>query len=351
MLCWATMDHPLVLKARRLADERLFPEALHTDAAERVPEHLLRALADAGLFGLVGPAEHGGLGLALGAGPFSDVVEALASGCLTTTFVWVQHHGALHALATSGNTPLARAWLPDLCAGRRRAGLALSGSRPGPTPLRALPAPGGWRLEGRVPWMTGWGLVDAVLTTARTDDERSLSAWVEPLTSRTLDATPQRLLAASASSSVELGFRSHFVPDDHVVALAPYIAPPPHDAGGRSNGSFALGVARRACQLLGASPLDAELDARRRQLDGADDEGLPQARAAAVELALRASAALITSQGSRSIVLDAHAQRLAREALFLLVFGSRPAIKRALLGTLLGPALDSGGIEPSSAER
>jgi alkylation response protein AidB-like acyl-CoA dehydrogenase len=330
------MDDPVVLEARRLADERLFPEALHTDAAERVAEPLLGALANAGLFGLVGPPEHGGLGLALGAGPFSDVVEALASGCLATTFVWVQHHGALHALATSDNTALARAWLPDLCAGRRRAGLALSGSRPGPDPLRARPEPGGWRLEGRAPWMTGWGLVDAVLTTARTDDERALSAWVEPRASDTLEAAPQRLLAANASCTVELGFHSHFVPDERVVALAPYVPPPPHDAGGRSNGSFALGVARRACQLLGPSPLDAELHARRRQLDGADDERLAAARAAAVELSLRASAALITSQGSRSIVRDAHAQRLAREALFLLVFGSRPAIKQALLGSLLG---------------
>jgi alkylation response protein AidB-like acyl-CoA dehydrogenase len=329
------MIDAVVQAARRLADEQLFPEALQTDAAERVPEHLLRALADAGLFGLVGPREHGGLELGLGAGPFSEVVEALASGCLTTTFVWVQHHGALHALASSDNTALAAAWLPDLCAGRRRAGLALSGSRPGPDPLSARPAPGGWLLDGRVPWMTGWGLVHAVLATARSDDdERVLSAWLNPVASDSLRVSPQRLLAANASCTVELGLHAHFVPNERVVALEPYLPPPPHDGGGRSNGSFALGVARRACLLLGPGPLDAELDARRRQLDAAGDESLAAARAAAVELSLRASAALITSQGSRSIVLDSHAQRLAREALFLLVFGSRPAIKRALLAEL-----------------
>jgi hypothetical protein len=168
------------------------------------------------------------------------------------------------------------------------------------------------------------------------DDERVLSTWLEPLPSATLEATPQRLLTANASCTVELGLRSHFVPDERVVALVPYVPPPPHEAGGRSNGSFALGVARRACQLLGPSPLDAELHAHRRQLDGADDEHLAAARAAAVELSFGASAALITSQGSRSIVQGAHAQRLAREALFLLVFGSRPAINQALLGSLLG---------------
>src|SRR5690606_8642047 len=178
----------------------LFPEALATDAAERVPEHLLRALADAGLFGLCGPREHGGRAPEPGStGAFSDIVEALASGCLSTTFVWVQHHFALHALAGSSNTALAGAWLADLCSGRRRAGLALSGSRPGPEPLAARPVPGGWSLEGHVPWMTGWGLVDAVLTSARSDDQRALSVWLDPVASETVHVTPPRFVATHPS--------------------------------------------------------------------------------------------------------------------------------------------------------
>jgi hypothetical protein len=61
---------------------------------------------------------------------------------------------------------------------------------------------------------------------------------------------------------------------------------------------------------------------------------MAQARAAASELAVRAAAALAVSDGSKSIMTGQHPQRLAREALFLLVFGSRPAIKRALLRRL-----------------
>ena len=63
------------------------------------------------------------------------------------------------------------------------------------------------------------------------------------------------------------------------------------------------------------------------------------ARAAACELALRATAALLVSQGSTAILADQDAQRLAREALFLLVFGSRPPIKQALAGLLSGPGV------------
>jgi hypothetical protein len=57
-------------------------------------------------------------------------------------------------------------------------------------------------------------------------------------------------------------------------------------------------------------------------------------RSAESELALRAAAALAVRDGASAITVDAHPQRLAREALFLLVFGSRPAIKSELVARL-----------------
>ena len=102
----------------------------------------------------------------------------------------------------------------------------------------------------------------------------------------------------------------------------------------RVNGSLALGLVRRCVRLLGPGPLDDELAACRERLDDALTAGaaaMAQARAAASELAVRATAALAVRDGSRSVTVDQHAQRLAREAVFLLVFGSRPGIKSALL--------------------
>jgi hypothetical protein len=51
---------------------------------------------------------------------------------------------------------------------------------------------------------------------------------------------------------------------------------------------------------------------------------------------MQAAAALVAVQGSRAILVDEHPQRLAREALFLLVFASRPAIKERLSRRLTG---------------
>jgi len=75
------------------------------------------------------------------------------------------------------------------------------------------------------------------------------------------------------------------------------------------------------------------VDACRERLDAAvaDAAAMAEARAAASELAVRAAAALAVRDGSRAVAVDQHPQRLSREALFLLVFGSRPGIKSGLL--------------------
>jgi hypothetical protein len=86
-----------------------------------------------------------------------------------------------------------------------------------------------------------------------------------------------------------------------------------------------------------AAALDGELPAIRAALDAAGPGSMPAARAAAAELAFRAAGTLVAAAGSRSILTSEHPQRLAREAMFLLVFGSRPAIKANLTALLAQP--------------
>jgi hypothetical protein len=61
---------------------------------------------------------------------------------------------------------------------------------------------------------------------------------------------------------------------------------------------------------------------------------MAEAHAAVAELTVRAATALVVGRGSRSVLIEDHAQRLYREAAFLLVFGSRAAIKTSLLRRL-----------------
>jgi alkylation response protein AidB-like acyl-CoA dehydrogenase len=323
----------LIGRAEDVADGILFPSAMQVDAADAVPVAHLDALADAGLYGLGGPSSAAGQDASLAT--FCDVIEIMAGGCLSTTFVWLQHHGAVRALDASGNERLRSCWLEPLCRGERRAGIALGGARPGPPLLRARPVDGGYVLDGAAPWVTGWNRVDAIYTLARLPDDRLVAALIPATTSEQLAAQRLRLVAVNASWTVELGFTGYFVPDTlvcSVFAQADFLA---RDAEGlRPNGSLSLGVAARCCRLIGPSPLDAELVRRRERLDRADAASMPGARAAASEFAFQAAGAAVAAAGSAGILAGQHPQRLAREALFLLVFGSRPAIKESLTGLL-----------------
>ena len=112
--------------AQRLADELLFPAAVATDAGDIVPVELLDALAEAGLYGIVAPPDFGGASADFGT--VCAVLEALASGCLTTAFLWMQHIGLVRALTNSDDEELRARWLKPLANGEIRAGLALGGA-------------------------------------------------------------------------------------------------------------------------------------------------------------------------------------------------------------------------------
>ena len=320
--------------ARKLADDVLFPDAMRVDRLDVLPTTHLDALAEQGLFGAPAPREAGGLGLDLR--ELSAVVEEVAGGCLATAFVWIQHFRLVMTLAAAGAPAALRdRWLKPACRGTLRGGIALTGLMPGPPLLRARPADGGWRVDGMAPWVTGWGLVDQVVVVARGPDDTVVTLIMDAVGQPGLTVSRQRLSAVDASITVRLGFDGVLIPGERLAGQEPFDpATSTQPEGLRVNGSLALGVAGRCCRLLGPGPLDDELAACRERLDEAlnsDSAAMATARAAASELAVRATAALAVRDGSRSIMLDQHAQRLAREAVFLLVFGSRPAIKSALL--------------------
>ena len=172
----------------------------------------------------------------------------LASGCLSTAFVWLQHHGAVRAVA-SAPAPLRAELLGPLCRGERRAGVALGGLLPGPPRLRARAAPGGYLLDGTSPWVTGWGLGDTLYVAARDEQDTVIWAALDVPADGTISAEPLPLVAVMASATVELSFRAHPVPAARVTGTLPYRDWPRQDAAGlRLNGSLALGLAARCCQ-------------------------------------------------------------------------------------------------------
>jgi alkylation response protein AidB-like acyl-CoA dehydrogenase len=321
--------------AVREVARRLLRDAAEVDASGRLPAEHLRWLAEAGLYGVFAPPEMGGLGLEFP--EVCSVVEELAAACLAPTFVWIQHLRLLGTVLDEGTPEPLRARLAaGVVRGEVRGGVALAGLLPGPPRLTARPVPGGWRLDGESPWATGWGHIGLLVVAARGPAESVVTLLVPAGEQPGLTATRLRLTAADASATVRLGFDGLFVPAERLAGQQPHDPARQPSEGLRLNGSLALGVARRCCTLIGPSALDAELRARRAELDQASTETMPAARARASEFAVRAAHALAVHRGSASALAGDDAERLTREAAFLLVFGSRPAIKEALFACLTG---------------
>jgi hypothetical protein len=140
-----------------------------------------------------------------------------------------------------------------------------------------------------------------------------------------------RLVALNATATVRAEFRAVALSAERVTSVHAYVEGPTPPEVLRIHAALALGVASRCCRLLGPPPLDDELARCLTELDRLDPGTTESARAEAGELALRAAAARMATRGSRSLLLDDHAQLLAREALFVLVYALRPGSRAALI--------------------
>ena len=313
-------------KARAFADDVLFPTAGVVDGAEVVPRDRLDRLAAEGFYGLANP--EGGVASIEEAHPIN---AAFAGGCMTTTLVWIQHHGTLAACAFGSDH--VREWVAPLSSGDVRSTVAFAGLLPEPK-LRCRPDGESWVIDGVAPWVSGWGLTDVIHVAARAPDDDVVWLIVDAAADG-LRAEPHRLLGMNASATVTLHADSVRVGADRVTSRFPWAEWPARDAAGlRTNGSMALGIADRCCRLRGLSPLDDELECVRDALDAGDATSFPGLRAAACTLAVRAAAALVVHEGSSAVERGTDAERLYREAGTLLVFGSRPSIRTQLLAGL-----------------
>ena len=316
---------PQVETARRLADKVLFPTAVATDRGGVIPTAHLQALQDAGLYGIFSTEAVGGSNLSNE--DRNLVIEALAGGCLTTTFIWQQHAGPASATALCEGE--AHRYAAGLARGDIRGGVAFAHLlRQGAPVLRAEPCGDGWQISGTAPYITGWGDVDIVLIAARWHDS-VIWGIVPGIESETMSVHMLELAAVNSSSTAVVTFDQHLITTDDITSVVSFDSwLENYRMGLRANGSLALGVTGRCLSLLGPSELDAEYVCARERLDTASVDELPAARANASDLCMRAATMLVAASGGGAIALSHHAQLLARQAMFLLVQSQTSEIRQ-----------------------
>ncbi|MET7684934.1 acyl-CoA dehydrogenase family protein [Streptomyces sp. NPDC005423] len=340
--------HPLVTRARRLADDLLAPQAERVDQ-EGVPASHLDAVKRSGLLGVSAPVAYGG-SAAPGA-VARATAEILAGACCSTWFVQTQHHTPVLTL-TKSELPVRERLLGPLSSGELLSGVAYAHLRAHPRiPVRVTRERGGRRFDGTVPWYTGWGLNDVMLLAGVTDADEALFAFTEAREQPGLRPSSLiRLAALTASRTVSLELDGLWLPEEAVVLRVPYGEWAAADRPKATNTSPAvLGVAESALALLDedtAGPLRTRLAEIRRRAYALADHPVPHEhlaerlalRTRAYEVMSTATTAAVVAGGGRALALTSRAQRLAREGLFLLVQGQTAESRHAHLNALAGRA-------------
>jgi alkylation response protein AidB-like acyl-CoA dehydrogenase len=158
-----------VATAARIAADTATPNADDVDREGRFPTESMKALADAGFYGLCLPLEVGGKGE--GMRSFAGVVEELAGACGSTAMVYVMHIAAAQTIAASTTLVDRELLLKEIAAGNHLTTLAFSetGSRSQFwAPVSKLEANNGhYVTSASKSWVTAAGHADSYVSTAQ----------------------------------------------------------------------------------------------------------------------------------------------------------------------------------------
>ena len=153
----------IVAKARAAASSIIASRAAEVDEKGIFPAEGMKALGDAGLWGLLVPAEQGGLGQSLRT--VAAVVDVIAQHCGSTAMVFMMHQCGVNCYAAD---PVKFASvLREAAAGRHLATLAFSekGSRSqfwAPV-SKAVTSGNGVSLSAEKSWVTSAGVADGIV--------------------------------------------------------------------------------------------------------------------------------------------------------------------------------------------
>jgi butyryl-CoA dehydrogenase len=286
----------------------------------------------------------------------------LAGGSLTAVFILSQHDAALRRLLAAPESVAADSWLHAVGAGRAFATVGIShlttSRRLGSQAINVTEvAPGRYRLDGTMPWVTAAERADLFVTGAALDDGRQMLIALPADRPCVIVRSPFALAALQASCTSQVDLEDVEVDDSDLLAgPAPELVSQPGAVGtaGLETSALALGQARAALSALVelalpdrvelAEPLEAlceswailwsQLIAQAKGEPGAVSSD--QIRTQANALVLRSTQAYLTAKKGTGFLRTEPAQRWARQALFFLVWSCPAPVARAAIRDLAG---------------
>ncbi len=323
--------------------QQLRETATQVDLAGQWPSEQMRWCAQAGVFRWFVPQAHGGWQWS--EQQLMEGYLALSQSCLTTSFILTQWHAACRRIVASNNASLSARLLPRMANGELFVTVGISHlttsrqhlSRP---VLRAQWQPdGGLLLDGYSPWVTGASAADCLVLGAACDDGQQVLCAIPADRAGVVASPGQSLVALSASCTDQVSLKQVAVAAEEILAgpcenvLAQNSG---GGAGGLQTSTLAIGLALAAVEIIESQseqrrdllPVAEKLALDTRQLrealndltNGGKTISAGELRQRANSLVLRATQAALSASKGAGYMASHPAGRLAREALFFLVW-------------------------------
>ena len=210
--------------ARQIAEERIKPVRAELDEKEQFPTQIMKALAQADLFGIIIPEQYGGLG----GGCMENVVavEELSRACVGCSTTYAASFLGAYPILLYGNEQQKAKYLPQIASGEKLAAFALTesaaGSDASAITTTAVRDGDHYVLNGTKQWITNGGhagIYSVIAITDRSKGPRGATAFIVE------DSDPgfsvgkkESKLGIRASATAELIFNDCRSPADRVLA-------------------------------------------------------------------------------------------------------------------------------------
>jgi butyryl-CoA dehydrogenase len=241
--------------ARQIAVERIVPVRAELDEHNKFPAEIMKAIAQADLFGIYIPEEFGGLGKK--SFELCIAVEELSKACLGVSTSYAANALGTYPILLHGSEAQKKRYLPDIASGRKLVAFGLTeanaGSDASGIQTTAKLDGSEYVLNGTKQWITNGGEADIYTVIAITDKSkgpRGASAFiVEKGTPGFTFGKKENKMGIRASSTTELIFNNCRIPKENLIAregMGFIVAMKTLDSSRTGVGAQGVGVAQGA---------------------------------------------------------------------------------------------------------
>jgi alkylation response protein AidB-like acyl-CoA dehydrogenase len=256
MLEFKFTDEQIMLKetVKDFTTNEIKPIASKIDIEGKIPQDLIKKMAELGFLGISFPEEYGGGGF--GEVGYCIMQEEISRGCMSTaTFIGAHQSIGTNAIFNGASEEQKMKYIPPLAAGEKIAAFGLTEAQAGSDSFhlktKANLVGDEWIINGEKLWITNGGIADVLSLFARTEKGISLF-YVETKTPGFKAGPPEKKMGIKGSVTNPLSFENMRIPKENLIGKDGrgfIYAMKTLDAGRLGLGAACLGVSKELLEL------------------------------------------------------------------------------------------------------